>query len=77
MSSHAVVATGYDPLFDNEPELARTPWASVTPRIAGRLVAVAIHDTILVPLWREQAQQEKITALVYGHSTEAGPSVVA
>ncbi len=45
--------------------------------IAGRLVAVAIHDTTLVPLWREQAQQGKITALVYGHSTAAGPSVVA
>ena len=30
----AAVATGYDPLFDNEPELARTPWASVKQRIA-------------------------------------------
>ena len=28
------VATGYDPLFDNEPELARTMAASVTQRIA-------------------------------------------
>jgi hypothetical protein len=28
------VATGYDPLFDTEPELSRTPWASVTQRIA-------------------------------------------
>jgi hypothetical protein len=28
------VATGYDPLLDNEPELARTMAASVTQRIA-------------------------------------------
>ena len=30
----AAVATGYDPLFDDEPELARTMAASVTQRIA-------------------------------------------
>lgn len=45
--------------------------------IAGRLVAVAPHDMILVPLWQERAQQGKITALLYGHTTEAGPTVVA
>jgi hypothetical protein len=28
------VATGYDPLGEDEPELARTPWASVQQRIA-------------------------------------------
>jgi Putative transposase len=28
------IATGYDPLRDNEPELTRTMAASVTPRIA-------------------------------------------
>jgi hypothetical protein len=32
--SDAAVATGYDPLLDNEPELARTMAASVTQRIA-------------------------------------------
>ena len=30
----AAVATGYDPLLDNEPELARTMAASVTQRMA-------------------------------------------
>jgi hypothetical protein len=30
----AAVATGYDPLGEDEPELARTPWASVQQRIA-------------------------------------------
>jgi hypothetical protein len=32
--SNNAVATGYDPLLDNEPELARTMAASVTQRIA-------------------------------------------
>src|SRR6266571_4084550 len=32
--SDAAMATGYDPLLDNEPELARTMAASVTQRIA-------------------------------------------
>jgi hypothetical protein len=45
--------------------------------ISGRLVAVARHDISLVPLWQEQGRQGKITALVYGESTTAGPSVVA
>ena len=45
--------------------------------MSGRLVAVAPHDMSLVPLWREQSQQGKITALVYGDSSAAGPSVVA
>ncbi len=31
---YAAVATGYDPLLDNDPELACTPWASVKQRIA-------------------------------------------
>ena len=45
--------------------------------MSGRLVAMAPHDMSLVPLWREQCQQGKITALVYGDSTEAGPAVIA
>jgi len=45
--------------------------------MSGRLVAVALHDMSLVPLWREHFRQGKITALVYGDSTEAGPAVVA
>lgn len=45
--------------------------------VGARLVAVALHDMSLVPLWREHAQQGKTTALVYGDATEIGPSVVA
>lgn len=45
--------------------------------LAGRLLAVASEDMALVSLWQEQARHGKITALVYGRSTEAGPTVVA
>jgi hypothetical protein len=43
----------------------------------GRLLAVAATDMALVPLWQAHTQQGKITALLYGRSTEAGPTVVA
>lgn len=45
--------------------------------LTGRLIAVASEDTALVPLWQELAQQGTITALVYGHVSETGPTVVA
>jgi hypothetical protein len=45
--------------------------------LAGRLLAVASTDMALVPLWQAHTQQGKIMALLYGHSTEAGPTVVA
>ena len=45
--------------------------------LAGRLIAVASADMTLVPLWQEQTRQGKIIALLYGRSTEAGPTVVA
>ena len=43
----------------------------------GRLLAVATTDMALVPLWQAHTQQGKIMALLYGRSTEAGPTVVA
>jgi hypothetical protein len=45
--------------------------------LTGRLLAVAATDMALVPLWQAHTQQGKITALLYGRSTEAGPTVVA
>jgi len=44
--------------------------------LTGRLLAVASTDMALVPLWQAHTQQGKIIALLYGHSTEAGPLVV-
>ena len=41
-----------------------------------RLIAVDPEDTNLVPLWREAAQQGKITAMFHGVYTEPGPTVV-
>jgi len=43
----------------------------------GRLLAVAATDMALVPLWQAYTRQGKIMALLYGHSTVAGPTVVA
>jgi nicotinamidase-related amidase len=43
----------------------------------GRLLAVASTDIALVPLWQAHTQQGKITALLYGRLTDAGPTVVA
>jgi hypothetical protein len=45
--------------------------------LTGRLLAVASTDLALVPLWQAHTQQGKIMALLYGRSTEAGPTVVA
>jgi hypothetical protein len=45
--------------------------------LTGRLLAVASTDMALVPLWQAHAKQGKITALLYGRSTDAGPTVVA
>lgn len=45
--------------------------------LTGRLLAVAFTDIALVPLWHTHAQQGKITALLYGRLTDAGPTVVA
>jgi len=45
--------------------------------LTGRLLAVASTDMALVPLWQEHTRQGKITALLYGRSTAAGPTVVA
>jgi hypothetical protein len=45
--------------------------------LTGRLLAVVATDMALVPLWQAHTQQGKITALLYGRSTEAGPTVVA
>jgi hypothetical protein len=45
--------------------------------LAGRLLAVASTDMALEPLWQAHTQQGKIMALLYGRSTEAGPTVVA
>jgi hypothetical protein len=45
--------------------------------VTGRLLAVASTDIALVRLWQEYIQQGKITALLYGRSTDAGPTVVA
>ena len=45
--------------------------------LTGRLLAVASTDIALVRLWQEHIQQGKITALLYGRSTDAGPTVVA
>jgi hypothetical protein len=43
----------------------------------GRLIAVAQEDTDLVSLWQECGRQGKITAMLHGVYTEAGPTVVA
>ncbi len=43
----------------------------------GRLVAVDPDDVNLVPLWQEYGRQGKITAMIHGVYTEAGPTVVA
>lgn len=43
----------------------------------GRLIAVDPEDVNLVPLWQEWEQQGKITAMIHGAYTEAGPTVVA
>ena len=45
--------------------------------LTGRLLAVAATDMALVSLWQAHTQQGKITALLYGRSTEAGLTVVA
>ena len=45
--------------------------------LTGRLLAVASTDIALVPLWQEHIRQGEIVALLYGRSTEAGPTVVA
>ena len=45
--------------------------------LTGRLLAVASTDMALVPLWQAHTQQGKVMALLYGRSTEAGPTVVA
>jgi hypothetical protein len=45
--------------------------------LTGRLLAVASTDMALVPLWQAHTQQGKIMALLYGRSTEAGPTIVA
>jgi hypothetical protein len=45
--------------------------------LTGRLLAVASTDMALVPLWQAYTQQGKTMALLYGRSTEAGPTVVA
>ena len=45
--------------------------------LTGRLLAVASTDMALVPLWQAHTQQGKITALLYGRLTDAGPTVVA
>jgi hypothetical protein len=38
---------------------------------------VAAEDTRLGPLWQVHARQGKITAMLFGHSTASGPTVVA
>ena len=43
----------------------------------GRLIAVDPEDINLVPLWQEYGRQGKITAMIHGVYTEAGPTVVA
>ena len=43
----------------------------------GRLIAVDLEDMNLVPIWREVAEQGKITAMIHGVYTEPGPTVVA
>ena len=43
----------------------------------GRLLAVAATDMALVSLGQVHTQQGKIMALLYGCSTESGPTVVA
>ena len=55
-------------------EVAREEDAAPLTR---RLLAVASTDRALVPLWHAQAQQGKITALLYERLTDAGPTVVA
>jgi len=45
--------------------------------LMGCLLAVASTDMALVPLSQEHTQQGKIMLLLYGHSTQAGPTVVA
>ena len=45
--------------------------------LKGRLIAVDPDDVNLVNLWQEYARQGKITALIHGLYTEAGPTVVA
>jgi hypothetical protein len=43
----------------------------------GRLIAVDPDDVNLVPLWQEHGRQGKITAMIHGVYTSAGPTVVA
>jgi hypothetical protein len=45
--------------------------------LAGRLIAVAPDDMALVDLWQEYKRQGKITAMLHGRYTDAGPTVVA
>jgi hypothetical protein len=88
-----VLATQTDPQVINAPEERPiAAWQQLYPDrwllievtqeedgepLAGRLIAVAPEDMSLVPLWQAHAQQGKITAMLFGHSTTAGPTVVA
>ena len=45
--------------------------------LKGRLIAVDPEDMNLVSVWREHAEQGKITAMIHGVYTEPGPTVVA
>ncbi len=43
----------------------------------GRLMAVASEDMDLIEAWRPVTEQGKITAIIHGVYSEAGPTVVA
>ena len=88
-----VLKTRTDPQVINAPEersiaawqqlypdrwlLLEVTWEEDGEPLAGRLIAVAPEDMSLVPLWQAHARQGKITAMLFGHSTAAGPTVVA
>ena len=56
-----LVATGYDPLLDNEPELAPTMAASVTQRIAfGNALGKSDNIPVLLPAIRPVDAQNKV-----------------
>ena len=87
------VVTQEEPEVINAPEeCALAAWQELYPErwllvevtheedgepLAGRLLAVAFTDMALMPLWEAHTQQGKITALLYGRLTDAGPTVVA
>jgi len=69
----AAMATGYDPLLDSEPELARTLAASVTQRIAfGERAGQQVLSLPLSPAHADEDVEDAIAALRRVHAGFTG-----